>query len=153
MYRVLLSADKEESRVRAQAEAVFERAAEDHVVDILHVHKEVSLPDAEWAAGGFFETYAEEMTEAIRAVDRLPASVEAAVQVFDDAGMEYAVHETVGTPAEAILETAAELDSDEIVVGVSKHTPVGKVLFGSVAQAVILNSDRPVTLVPDHPSE
>ncbi len=151
MYRVLLTADEKESRVRAQAEAVLEGAADDHVVDVLHVHREVSLPDAEWAVGGFFETYAEEMSEAIREIDRLPASVEVATEVLDDAGIEYAVHETVGTPAEAILDTAVELDSDEIVLGVSKHTPVGKVLFGSVAQAVILNSNRPVTLVPDDP--
>ncbi len=148
MYRVLLTADRDESRVRAQAEAILKRAGDDHVVDVLHVHDTVSLPDAEWAVGGFFETYAEEMSDAIREVDRLPASVDAAVEIFDDGDIDYAVHETVGTPAEAILETAAELDSDEIVVGVSKHTPIGKVLFGSVAQAVILNSDRPVTLVP-----
>jgi len=151
MYRVLLTADEKESRVRTQAEAIVERAADDHVVDVLHVHEEMSLPDAEWAVGGFFETYAEEMSDSIRELDRLPASIEAAVEVLEDAGIEYAIHETVGTPAEAIVETAAELDSDEIVLGVSKHTPVGKVLFGSVAQAVILDSDRPVTVVPDEP--
>ncbi len=151
MYRVLLTADEKESRVRAQAEAIVKRAADDYVVDVLHVHDEVSLPDAEWAVGGFFETYAEEMSEAIREVDRLPASVDAAIEVFEDAAVEYVVHETVGTPAEAIIETAAELDSDEVVLGVSKHTPVGKVLFGSVAQAVILGSDLPVTVVPDEP--
>ncbi|MDG5758077.1 universal stress protein [Natronococcus sp. A-GB1] len=149
MYRVLLTADERVSRARAQAEAIAKSAADDHVVDVLHVHERVSLPDAEWAVGGFFETYAEEMADAIREVDRLPESVEAAVEVLEDAGIEYAVHETVGTPAEAIIETAAELDSDEIVLGVSKHTPVGKVLFGSVAQAVILDTDRPVMVVPD----
>ncbi|AFZ74789.1 universal stress protein [Natronobacterium gregoryi] len=151
MYRVLLAADEKESRVRTQAEAVVQRAADDHVVDVLYVHEEVTLPDAEWAVGGFFETYAEEMADAIREVDRLPASVEIAIEVLEDAGVEYAVHETVGTPAEAIVETVAEFDSDEVVLGVSKHTPVGKVLFGSVAQAVILDSDRPVTVVPNEP--
>ncbi|AXR78624.1 universal stress protein [Natrarchaeobaculum sulfurireducens] len=149
MYRVLLTADERRSRVRAQAEAIVKGAADDHVVDILHVHQEVSLPDAEWAVGGFFETYAEEMADVIREVDRLPASVEAAIEVLEDAGMAYAVHETVGTPAETIIDAAAELDSDEIVLGVSKHTPVGKVLFGSVAQAVILDTDRPVLVVPN----
>lgn len=155
MYRVLLAVDGKESRVRTQAEAIRKGAADDYVVDVLHVHEETSLPDAEWAVGGFFETYAEELSEAGGDVDRLPppvrGAIEAAADVFENAGIEYAVHETVGSPAEAIIEGAARLDSDEIVLGVSKHTPVGKVLFGSVTQAVILDSRWPVTVVPDVP--
>ena len=149
MYRVLLPVDDDESRARAQAEAVSELPAADEAIrmDVLHVHEEVTAPDAEWAAGGFSEEYAEEMAENVRNVQRLPNSVGVAVDVLEAAGVEYAIHETSGEPPEKILEAAAELDSDAIVLGVGERSPVGKVLFGSVAQAVILGSDRPVMVV------
>ena len=152
MYRVLLPIKDRESRARAQAEAVLERpaAAGEIVVDIVHVHDDVSTADAEWAAGdAVSETYAEEMSEQADETGRLPPSVDAAVEMLESSGVEFAVHERPGTPAEEILELAAERDSDGIVLGVGGHSPVGKVLFGSVAQAVILNSDRPVTVVPE----
>ncbi|ELZ18560.1 UspA domain-containing protein [Haloterrigena salina JCM 13891] len=149
MYRVLLPVDEHESRARAQAEAVggLPAAAVEIRVDVLHVHEEVTAPDAEWAAGGFSDEYAEEMADNLRNVQRLPDSVETAADVLESAGVEYAIHETTGEAPEMILEAAAELDSDAIVLGVGERSPVGKVLFGSVVQAVILESDRPVTVV------
>ena len=149
MYRALLPVDDDEARARAQAEAVGELPAADEAirVDVLHVHEEVTAPDAEWAAGGFSEEYAEEMAENVRNVQRLPNSVGVAVDRLEAAGVAYAVHESSGEPPEKILEAADELDSDAIVLGVGERSPVGKVLFGSVAQAVILGSDRPVTVV------
>ncbi|WP_121741077.1 universal stress protein [Natronorubrum halophilum] len=152
MYRVLLPVDENESRARAQVETVLELPATpgDLAVDVVHVHDEATTPDVEWAAGsGFSETYAEEMAKSVRKADRLPASVEAAVDRLESSDLEYAVHERTGGPAETILAVADELDSDVIVLGVSKRSPVGKVLFGSVVQAVILDSDRPVTVVPE----
>lgn len=151
MYRVLLPVDDDDARVRAQVEAVLERPtpAGEIAVDILHVHDEAAAPDAGWAAGGgFSETYAEEMAEQVRDVDRLPSSVEVAVDRLESADVEFAVHERSGEPATEILAFAAERDSDVIVLGVDGRTPVGKVLFGSVVQAVILESDRPITVVP-----
>lgn len=152
MYRVLLPIKDRESRARVQAEAVLElpAAAGEIVVDIVHVHDDVSTADTEWAAGdAVSETYAEEMSEQADETGRLPPSVDAVVEILESSGVEFAVHERPGTPAEEILELAAERDSDGIVLGVGGHSPVGKVLFGSVAQAVILNSDRPVTVVPE----
>ncbi|ELY51188.1 universal stress protein [Natronolimnohabitans innermongolicus] len=149
MYRLLLPVDENAPRARAQAEAVLEIPADDGIaVDLLHVHDDLSASDAEWAAGGgFAETFAEEM-EAVRGADRLPASIEAAVDVLEGSDVEFAVHETSGEPAVKILEAATEFDSNAIVLGVGRRSPVGKVLFGSVVQAVILDSDRPVTVVP-----
>ena len=152
MYRVLLPIKDRESRARVQAEAVLElpAAAGEIVVDIVHVHDDVSTADTEWAAGDTVsETYAEEMSEQADETGRLPPSVDAVVEILESSGVEFAVHERPGTPAEEILELAAERGSDGIVLGVGGHSPVGKVLFGSVAQAVILNSDRPVTVVPE----
>ncbi|MBX0297111.1 universal stress protein [Haloarcula nitratireducens] len=155
MYRVLLPVDKSESRARAQVKAVLELpvAAGDLTVDIVHVHEDVSS-DTQWAAGeSFAETYAEEMAEQVRSTDRIPSSVEAAIDLLESSDFEFAVHERSGKPAEEILEFAAEQDSDVIVLGVSGRSPVGKVLFGSVVQAVMLDSDWPVTVVPEHAPE
>lgn len=151
MYAVLLPVDDEESRARAQAAAVRDLPAADEEVrvDLLHVHEEMTAPNTEWAAGGFSEEYADEMAEHARDRERLPSSVEVAAEVLEAAGVEFAVHETTGEAPEMILEAASELDSDVIVLGVGERSPVGKVLFGSVVQAVILGSDRPVTVVSD----
>ncbi|AXR78925.1 universal stress protein [Natrarchaeobaculum sulfurireducens] len=61
--------------------------------------------------------------------------------------LQHAVHERAGEPAEEIVAAAAAFDSDLVVLGVRKRSPVGKVLFGSVTQAVIFDTDRPVTAV------
>lgn len=156
MYHVLLPVDRNESRARAQVEAVLDLpvAASDLTVDVVHVHKDVSTTDAEWAAGGgFSETFAEEMAKEVRNTDRIPSSVETAVDLLESSDYEFTVHERSGEPAEEILELAAELDSNVIILGVSGRSPVGKVLFGSVVQAIILDTDRPVTVVPEHASE
>ncbi|ELY66992.1 universal stress protein [Natrinema versiforme] len=151
MYRVLLPVDDTESRARAQAAAVRDlpSAATDVSVDVLHVRDDAGGTDAEWAAGGFAEEYADEM-ERLQGDDSLPGSVEAAVDVLEEGNLEWTVRTATGDSAETILEAAAEYDSDVIVIGVRSRSPVGKVLFGSVAQAVILDSDRPVTVVPEN---
>ncbi len=154
MYRILLPVDETEARARSQAESILENpAAPDCTVDVLYVHRDVSAPDAEWATGGFSETFAEEMAENVENLQRLPNAAEAAINVLDSGGVDWSLHETTGEPAEAILEFAAEVDSNVIVLGIGTESPVGKVLFGSVAQAVILASDRPVTVVPEGRSE
>jgi nucleotide-binding universal stress UspA family protein len=156
MYRVLLPVDENDSRARAQVESLLELpvVAGELTVDVLHVHEGESTTDPQWAAGeGFAESFAEEMAETVRDTDRLPSSVETAVNLLEASDHEYSVHERGGEPAVEILEFTADRDSDTIVLGVSGRSPVGKVLFGSVAQAVILDSDRPVMVVPAHIAE
>lgn len=156
MYRVLLPISTNESRARAQVETVLELPVDtgDLTVDILHVHEGESTTNPQWAAGeGFAESFDEEMAETIGSTDRIPSAVEIAVDRLASSDHEFTVYERGGEPAVEILEFAAEHDSDTILLGISGRSPVGKVLFGSVAQAVILDSDRPVTVVPGHIAE
>jgi nucleotide-binding universal stress UspA family protein len=54
----------------------------------------------------------------------------------------------VGYPATEILNYATAHDAVYVVVGGRKRSPVGKVLFGSTTQAVLLNAEQPVLVVP-----
>jgi len=51
-------------------------------------------------------------------------------------------------PVEDLLEAADEHEVDEFVVGIRKQSPVGKMVFGSTAQNLLLETDRPVRCVP-----
>ena len=52
-------------------------------------------------------------------------------------------------PTADIFTAADERGIDEIVVGIDqKRTPVKKIVFGSVTQAILLHSNRPVVVVP-----
>lgn len=68
---------------------------------------------------------------------------EAAEPVTD----EYEVVGRRGEPAEEILEYADQVDARYVVIGGRSRSPVGKALFGSVTQSVLLEADRPVVAV------
>lgn len=64
-----------------------------------------------------------------------------------DNGDNVSVHGQLGDPEARILREAEDIDARYIVLGSRKQTPVGKALFGSVAQVVLLNTDRSVVIV------
>ena len=74
------------------------------------------------------------------------ASVRRAEECLEDAGVDYQLLEDSGEVADDIIQDAEDLDVDLIVLGGSKRSPAGKLLFGSVTQEVLLNTDRPATV-------
>ncbi len=54
----------------------------------------------------------------------------------------------VGDPVEEVLAEADRRDARYLVVGRRKRSPVGKAVFGSVTQSLLLNAERPVVTVP-----
>lgn len=48
---------------------------------------------------------------------------------------------------EDVVEFAQEIEADEIIIGIWKTSKVGKLLFGSTAQDVILNAGCPVLTI------
>lgn len=59
-----------------------------------------------------------------------------------------AVQGRVGKPAEQVVAEANRRDARYLVIGGRKRTPVGKAVFGSVTQSILLNAERPVLTVP-----
>jgi nucleotide-binding universal stress UspA family protein len=56
-----------------------------------------------------------------------------------------------GTPAHVILDVARRLDVSLIVMSTHGRSGIGRVVFGSVADAVVRNSHLPVLLVRPQP--
>lgn len=71
-------------------------------------------------------------------------AVKRAREDLEDAGVTVELREGSGDPAESIIETAEHLEADAICVAGRERSPAGKMLFGSVSQSVVLNTERPV---------
>jgi nucleotide-binding universal stress UspA family protein len=128
MYDVLMPIDSSESRGTTQADAVvgLPCAAEEVRVTLLHV----------------FENEDREEKTATKQI----RGGSAARNRLTEAGVEVREASRVGDPATEILAAAQEAEVDHIVLGGRKRSPLGSLLFGSVSQAVVLDSERPVTI-------
>jgi len=74
-------------------------------------------------------------------------TVRTMTKLFDEAGIDYSIRGEVGEHAEEIVDLATKVGADRVVVGGRKRSPTGKAVFGSTAQAVMLDAPCPVTFV------
>ncbi len=65
------------------------------------------------------------------------------------AGVDHEVRQPASkdSAAEAIIDTAAAVGADLIVIGMRRRNPVGKIITGSTAQAVLMDASCPVLSV------
>lgn len=77
------------------------------------------------------------------------ANLEQAKAFFEGKGIDCQTHLLIRglEPGEDIVAFAGEKEVDEIILGVKSRSKVGKLLFGSTAQAVILQATCPVVSV------
>jgi nucleotide-binding universal stress UspA family protein len=68
---------------------------------------------------------------------------------LDEEGIEHEVRQLVRglDPAEDLIAVAEEVHADFIVIGLRRRTPVGKLILGSNAQRILLESPCPVLAV------
>ena len=96
-----------------------------------------------------FEATRERVTEAYfvddGAADAADVAREIATSTLDDAEVD--ARGRVGDPAAEILDLASSVDPAYLVLGGRKRSPVGKALFGSVTQSVLLEATQPVVTV------
>lgn len=137
MYRVLVPVDTNEERAISQVEFVTDLpcAAEEVEATLMFV-----FSDADGS-----EEVPDELKQFRRSAGRV-GSVKRAEERFDEAGIDYHLLEESGKVAEDIVEEARELDADLVVLGGRKRSGIGKVLFGSVSQEVLLSTDLPVVV-------
>ncbi|MDF9744939.1 universal stress protein [Natrinema salsiterrestre] len=134
MHRVLIPVDTNEDRALAQVDYV------------------TSLPNAEEAVEAYilfvFTENSDDLPqefEKFKSASRI-GSVRRAQEALEEAGVEVTILEDSGDTEDDILSEADAYDVDSIVLGGRKRSPVGKAIFGSVAQGIILSSDRPVVV-------
>lgn len=74
---------------------------------------------------------------------------------LDAEGIEHEVRALVrgNEPSEDLIEVAQESDADFIVIGLRRRTPVGKLILGSNAQRILLDSSCPVLAVKADPED
>lgn len=126
MYRVLLPLDISEARTAAQVDAVSSLPSEPESVEVTLLHV---FDDRETAE----TTSVRQLPAGSMAEERLRSS-----RIAVDTMTRH------GDPATQIIEAAEEVEADMIVLGGRKRSPLGSLLFGSVSQAVTLDSTRPV---------
>ncbi|MFC6838022.1 universal stress protein [Halomarina ordinaria] len=77
-------------------------------------------------------------------------ATEIATEAIQDADADAEPVGLVGDPADEIVSYATRVGAEYIVVAGRKRSAVGKALFGSVSQSVILSAETPVVMVkPD----
>lgn len=134
MYEVLVPVDLDEDRALAQASFVAGLPTADAEVNatVLFVFdgSDSDMPDE---------------LKRFKSADRV-AAVRRCTEHLESAGVSVDVMDESGDAAETITELATAETPDLIVLGGRKRSPVGKAIFGSVAQQVILNTDRPVVV-------
>lgn len=128
--RLVLPVDSNAERVRHQVDYVtgLPSAPDDVVATVLHVFPEQDYdgaPPHEFA----------DVDAAVEAADAL-----------EDHGIDVERVAIGGGVEETIVEEAEERGATGIVMGGRKRSGVQEVILGSIAQDVLLSSDRPVTL-------
>lgn len=68
---------------------------------------------------------------------------------LDESGVQYELRQFVRgkDAAEEVVDLAAELDAELVVIGIRHRTAVGKLLLGSTAQRILLDAECPVLAV------
>ena len=82
-------------------------------------------------------------------IDKVESKLEKIKKRFKADDLPCKTHASVSyeTPGEDLIRFAKENDIDEIIIGIKKTSKVGKLMFGSTAQYVILKAPCPVLAV------
>lgn len=95
------------------------------------------------------EQSVEETGEAVSLDDVRSMSREIAVEAITDAGVDATAVGLVGEPSNEVVKYVKNHETSYLVIGGKKRSAVGKALFGSATQSILLNADIPVVTMMD----
>lgn len=81
------------------------------------------------------------------ALARQNETVREAAGVMRDHGIDIEIHGAVGDPGDELLAFIESHEVDHVFLGSRRRSPAGKAVLGSVAQQILLSSERPCTIV------
>ena len=141
MYHVLLPIDIESKRALSQVDTLESLPVDPDEIEVtlLHVYESVDAPADE--AGS---AVIDDINESIEELRGIPDSLTDVEERLEELEIAHDRELHVGDAAEAILAVAEGRNVNAVLLGMRKRSPVGKALFGSVSQTVLLNADRPV---------
>lgn len=122
MYTIVAGIDTDTDRARRIAEEIAELPIDDIEVILAHSFKD----NPEGASIG-------QIGAARKARDLLESH-----------GIDVVFEERSGDAADGVIAVADDYDADLLCVAGRKQTPVGKAVFGSVTQEILLETDRAV---------
>lgn len=142
MFRILLPVEPTGAENRALAEAIVEMPLDRSKLEVvvLSVFEEQNIQDLDGGRLSSEEVF--EMTDD-------PEGLETTAAYLEEHDIKTTKRREHGKPAQEILKIADDEGVQRIVMGGSKRSRVGKAVFGSVTQTVLLNSETPVTIVMD----
>ncbi|WP_299056191.1 universal stress protein [uncultured Nocardioides sp.] len=79
--------------------------------------------------------------------EAVPTAEEVAARWPGLAGRVQVEHGDVGDPSDQVVQVAQRLGARLVVVGLRARSPVGKLVFGSTAQRILLDATCPVLAV------
>lgn len=115
--------------------------SDDIKVTVLYIYEEIDTSPDE--AG---DTIIDSINENIESLQGIPETVEHAKTSLENDGISVALVTTTGDPESVIHDVAEEVAADVILVAARDRSPVGKAVFGSVTQSLILTGDWPVLI-------
>lgn len=135
---VIVAAVDRSARANAVArEAATLAEAFDESLDVVHVLSREEFVSLE-------RTNVSETGEAVPVEGVIETAESIASEAITNTSVEANPIGLVGDPADEIVEYAHEQEARYVVVAGRKRSPVGKALFGSVVQSVLLSAECPV---------
>ncbi|GAB7011634.1 universal stress protein [Halorubrum trueperi] len=138
---IVAAVDRSERAPKIVEEAHKLGEAFDESVEVIHVLTRSKFVDLE-------RTSVNDTGSSIPTNDILEIAEDLAQEVIDQSSADDATPVgLLGDPADEVVNYAEDNDASYLVIAGRKRSPVGKALFGSVVQSVMLNSDVPVVSV------
>lgn len=135
---IVAAVDRSERAPKIIEEANELGDAFDEPVEVIHVLTRSKFVELERTSVG-------DTGRSIPTDDILEIAEDIAQEVIDESSVDDATPVgLLGDPAEEVVNYAADNDARYLVIAGRKRSPVGKALFGSVVQSVMLDSDVPV---------